>query len=377
VGVAFSAGAYCQALQRLPVEALRNLLQQVVTRQRQSTEKQSGWHGHRVFLVDGSSCSMPDTTELQRRFGQPSGQQPGCGFPVAHLLAMFDAYTGMLIDVLMSSWRIHDMKRVGELHPHLQAGDVLVADRAFGTFAHLALLQIQGIHAVFRVHQRRKVSFKRRQQRWSNTDWPMRLGPQDQLNVWHKSGPRSRVMSKAAYDALPASLVVRELRYRVERCGYRTREVTLVTTLLDADQYPADALAELYQRRWQAEVNLRHLKQTLGLRVLRAQSAAGAERELLAFALLYNLICSVMTVIAVHLETRPERVSVLDVVRLLRSGLLQCRDRARLAAATIVLNPDRPGRHQPRVVKRRPLQYSVMTKPRHVLQRELMKNGSG
>lgn len=383
VGVSFTAGAYCQALQRLPVEVLRRLLRQMVARQRRSTEEQSAWRGHRVFFVDGSSCSMPDTAPLQRRFGQPCGQRPGCGFPVAHLLVLFDAYTGMLIDVLMSSWRIHDLNRVGELHPHLQAGDVLVADRAFGTFAQLVLLQQQGIYAVFRVHQRRKVSFTRGQQQWANAAWPMRLGPQDQLNVWHKGGPRSRVMSKDAYDLLPSSLVVRELRYRVVQCGYRTREVTLVTTLLDADKYPADALAALYQRRWQAEVNLRHLKETLGLRVLRAKSAAGVERELLAFALVYNLICAVLTVIAVHLETTPARVSVIDVLRLLRSGLLRCSgllpcsDLARLAAATIELNPDRPGRHQPRVVKRRPLQYSVMRKPRHVLKRELMNNRSG
>lgn len=368
-GVAFSASAYCQALQRLPVAVLRHLLHDRVQRQRRKTEQRATWHGHRVFFVDGSACSMPDTAELQRRFGQPTEQQPGCGFPTAHLLAMFDAYTGMLVDVLMSSWRMHDVTRVAELHPHLRAGDVLVGDRAFGTYAHLALLQAQGVHAVFRVHQRRKVSFRQQQHDWGGVTWPVKLGDQDQLTIWRKTGVPSRTMSRAAYDALPDTLVVRELRYRIRRRGYRTRTVTLVTTLLDAERYPKAELAELYYRRWQAEVNLRDLKETLGLRVLRAQTVAGVEREVLALALLYNLLCAVRTVIAVHLETEPVRVSVLDVLRLLCVGL------DRVVDPAIVLNPDRPGRVQPRVVKRRPLGYSRMTRPRRELKRKLLENG--
>ena len=367
--VRFSASAYCQALQRLPVEVLRALLHRVVSRQRAATNALARWHGHRVFLVDGSSCSMPDTSELQRHFGQPTEQKPGCGFPVAHLLALFDACTGMLIDVLASSWRIHDLTRVSELHPRLQIGDLLVADRGFCSYAHLALLQQQGIQAVLRVHQRRRVSFKVNRYYWGNMAWPKRLGHNDQLTLWHKTSVASRVMSREAYEALPEMLVVRELRYRVHSRGYRTREVTLVTTLLDPEQYPSAALAELYHRRWQAEVNLRHLKDTLGMRVLRSQTEAGVERELLAFALVYNLVCAVMTVVAVHLETTPERISLMDVLRLLRHGL------NRLIVAAIVVNPDRPGRVQPRVVKRRPLQYSRMTKPRAVLKRQLMKTG--
>jgi hypothetical protein len=367
-GVSFSASAYCQALGRLLLDILRTLLRQVVTRQRRDTEAIAHWHGHRLFFVDGSSCSMPDTPPLQRRFGQPTEQQPGCGFPVAHLLALFDAYTGMLVDVLASSWRIHDLTRVGELHPHLKAGDVLVADRGFCSFAHVALLQRQGVHAVIRVHGQRHVSFRRRQHHWAGRDWPLRLGHEDQLTLWRKTGVPSRVLPREVYDALPDTLIVRELRYRVTPRGYRTRAVTLVTTLGDAEAYPRDALAELYHRRWQAEVNLRHLKDSLGMRVLRSQSVAGVERELLAFALVYNLICAVLTVLALHLETTPAKISLVDVLRLLRHGL------AHVAAAAIVVNPDRPGRHQPRVVKRRPLGYARMTRPRAELKRELLQN---
>lgn len=363
MGMSFSASAYCQALQRLPLDVLRVLLREFVTRHRDATAEVSCWNGLRVFFVDGSSCSMPDTSPLQHRFGQPTGQKPGCGFPVAHLLALFDAYTGMLVDVLISSWRTHDMTGVGALHPHLRDGDVLVADRGFCSFSHIALLQRQGVHAVIRVHGQRHVSFKSHQHKWAGCDWPHRLGHNDQITIWKKSNVPSRVMSRAAYAELPETLIVRELRYRVTQRGYRTRDVTLVTTLLDPQAYPAAELAELYHRRWQAEVNLRHLKETLGMRVLRSKTADGVERELLVFALVYNMICAVMTVIAIHLETTPQRVSLIDTLRLLRQGL------ANLAIAAIVLNPHRPGRHQPRVVKRRPLQYTRMTKPRLELKR--------
>jgi hypothetical protein len=200
-GVAFSAAAYCQALQRLPVAVLRTLLRQAVARQRGATAQLGRWHGHRVCFVDGSSCSMPDTPPLQRRFDQPTGQKPGCGFPVAHLLALFDAYTGMLVDVLLSSWRVHDLKRAHELHPRLGAGDVLLGDRAFCSFAHLALLQQREVHAVLRMHQCRQVRFQPGQQCWGGQSWPFRLGYQDQLNVWHKT--------KAASKALPARCTTR------------------------------------------------------------------------------------------------------------------------------------------------------------------------
>jgi hypothetical protein len=128
----------------------------VVTRQRRDSEAVACWRGHRVLCVDGSSCSMPDTPELQRRFGQPTEQKPGCGFPVAHLLMLFDAYSGMLVDVLASSWRLHDLTRVDELHPHLQHDDVLVADRGFASFAHVALLQLRGVLRWAVAHRHRR-----------------------------------------------------------------------------------------------------------------------------------------------------------------------------------------------------------------------------
>jgi hypothetical protein len=364
-GARFSPSAYCQARQRLPLAVLRRLLRAVARQARRATEPVAGWRGHRTFILDGSSCSMPDTPALQHHFGQPTGQRPGCGFPVAHLLVLFDVHTGLLIDLLASSWRIHDLTRAHELHPHLRAGDLLIADRGFCSYAHIALLRRQGVHGLLRVHGQRRVSFSRRQT--NGKSWMLRLGPNDHLTVWRKTSVPSRVLSRKVYDALPPQMLLREVRYRVTRRGYRTQTVTLVTTLLDPQPYPRDALAELYQRRWQAEINLRHLKQTLGMRVLHSRSVAGVQKELLAFALVYNLVCLLATAAAVEMGVEPSRVSFIDALRVLQHL------RQGKPPDHPVCNPYRPGRIEPRVRKRRPLQYGLLTRPREQMRAALFQ----
>jgi hypothetical protein len=366
-GARFSPSAYCQARQRLPLAVLRQLLRCLAFRARRATQAKACWRGHRTFIIDGSSCSMPDTPALQHHFGQPTGQRPGCGFPVAHLLVLFDVHTGLLIDVLASSWRIHDLTRAHQLHPHLRAGDILIADRGFCSYAHIALLRRQGVQVLVRVHGQRRVSFSRGRRSTGAGIWPLRLGHNDHLTIWQKTSVPSRIISREAYHALPQQMLLRELRYRVTCRGYRTRTVTLATTLLDPQRYPAEALAELYQRRWQAEVNLRHLKQTLGMRVLHSRSVAGVEKELLAFALVYNLVCLLATAVAVQMGVEPTRVSFVDALRVLQH-LGHGNAPHRLAC-----NPYRPGRIQPRVRKRRPLQYGLLTSPREQMRAALFQ----
>jgi hypothetical protein len=157
-GLEFSPSAYCQARARLPVVFFRRLQEAVTGRARAATD----WRGHRVVLMDGSSFSMPDTPELQESFGQPGGQAAGCGFPVAHLLAVFEASTGYLLRAAAAPLRTHDLADAAALHPELRAGDVLVADRAFGSYAHLALCRRRGVQAVFRAHQCRLSANRRR-----------------------------------------------------------------------------------------------------------------------------------------------------------------------------------------------------------------------
>ncbi len=174
-------------------------------------------------------------------------------------------------------------------------------------------------------------------------------------------------MSEADYAALPESVVVRELRFRVTEPGRRTREITLVTTLTDAQRYSARSLAKLYERRWRVEVDLRHLKQTLGLEVLRCQTVPGVIKELLVFAAVYNLVCAVQRAAARRQGVEPERISFVDALRWLREA------RPGDALPRLKVNPRRPGRAEPRVRKRRPKQYALMKRPRAELRQALCK----
>ncbi len=167
-GERFTASAYCQARQRLPLELIRRRVDAVAKGFEKVRVPSAGhgpadvpalWHGHRLALLDGSGFSMPDAPEHQAHFGQPGRQKPGCGFPVAHLLALFDAQTGFLHDVVLSPLRTHDMKHAADLHPKRSPGDIIVGDRGFCSYAHLARISRANLHAVLRVHPRQIVSF--------------------------------------------------------------------------------------------------------------------------------------------------------------------------------------------------------------------------
>lgn len=373
-GVDFTDAGYCQARARLPLALLERLQQAVTATLRANAEDdaEGRWHGHRVYHLDGSSFSMSDTPELQQEFGQPSGQADGCGFPMAHLLVLFHAHSGYLLKTLARPLHTHDLSQVAALHPELKEGDILVGDRAFASYAHLALCQQRQLHGVFRAHQKQIVSFRPGRRRAQpgergqpSSRWLRRLGKHDQLVEYFKPKRRPTWLTPEAYAQLPDSLVVREIRYPVRQRGYRTRVVTLVTTLLDPELYPAEALAELYGQRWQVETNLRHLKQTLKMDILRCQTVAGVRKELTLFVLVYNLVRRVMREAARRQGVEPERISFVDAWRWLRHA----RPEEELPA--LVVNPDRPGRVQPRVRKRRPKEFPVMKRPRAELRKAL------
>lgn len=372
-GLDFTDSAYCQARGRLPLELLQRLQRAVTDGLRHDGDDRSEgrWLGHRVFLLDGSSFSMPDTPELREHFGQPGGQAEGCGFPVAHLMALFDARRGYLLRAVAQPLCTHDMSQAAALHAELRGGDVLVGDRAFGSYAHLALCLGRGLHGLFRAHQRQIVNFRLGRRHGAKgqpkSRWLRRLGRRDQLAEYFKPKGRPEWMTAEQYAALPDSIVVRELRYAVGRPGRRTRVVTLVTTLLDPEAYPAAELARLYGPRWGVETDLRHLKQTMKMEILHCQTVAGVEKELAVFALVYNLVRRVMEEAGRRQGVDADRVSFVDALRWLR----EARPGDELPA--LVVNPDRPGRVQPRVRKRRPKQYPLMTRPRDELRKALLK----
>jgi hypothetical protein len=366
-GHAVNAAAYCEARMRLPLDVLRSLLRQSAA----GASSSGRWCGLRVLLVDGSSTIAPDTPASRKAFGQPSNQKPGCGLPVPKVLALFDALSGMVLEALCLPLRTHEQSGVWRLHPMLGPGDLLVGDRGFCSYAHLAMLHLRGVCGLFRMHQRQIVDFRpgRRRRRKGERGRPRsrsvrRLGRHDQLVAWAAPKRKPKWMTASQFESLPAELLVRELRYRLEGRGRRTRVVTIATTLLDPDLYPADKVAQLYGLRWSAETHFAELKTTLRMRRVKSLTPDGVRKELAVYCLVYNLVRAVMLRAAARQGTTPDRVSFTDALRWLLCAAAPGQD-----VATLVINPRREGRHEPRVIKNLRDNYRKMTLPRAQMRR--------
>jgi len=365
----FTASAYCQARRRLPVALLQQLLRAVTDTMFQATESIARWHGHRTFILDGSNFSMPDTPELMKHFGHPSGQRPGCGFPAAHLMMLCDLTTGLIRHVITGPLFTHDLPAGTPMHAFLQPGDLVIADRGFAGWAFFALFLQHQLHVVIRKHQRLRMSFGARDAVHPDGVWVRlyRLGPDEQVIEWRKPRTRPDWISKEAYDALPPSIILRVIRYTIHRRGFRTRAVTLMTTLADHRRYPTDEIIALYGRRWEIETNLRSLKTTMGMDTLRCKTVAGVERELIMYALAYNLVRMEMVRAGRVQQVEPERISFVDALRAVRAradGTPAPSHTARGTPVQLVVNPIRADRVEPRAVKRRPKQHRLLTMPR-------------
>lgn len=373
-GERFSGAAYCRARQRLGLEVIRRIVD-AFARGIGRSDPVSTWHGHRVMLIDGSGFSMPDTPELQSHFGQPGGQQPGCGFPVAHMLALIDATAGFLYDVIIAPLRTHEMAHAAQLHPRLVPGDIVVGDRGFCSYAHLALILQANLHGVLRVHQRQIVNFHPHRpcardsqgKGLPTSRWVRRLGKGDQLVAWPRPTSPPKWMTREAFQKLPEEILVREVRFRIHDRTRRVREVTLVTTLLDPQRYPAAEIARLYRLRWQVEVDLRDLKMTLGMDVLKSRKVETVMKEAYVFTLVYNLVRLVAVKAARRQRVCPNRVSFIDALRWLQPP------KPDAPLPELVINPMRPDRVEPRCRKRRPKQYPLMKEPRDELRKRLRK----
>src|ERR1039457_2759327 len=377
-GRSFTPQAYCAARARLPLEVYQTLLGELYERVMSYTSrKEHLWFGHRTFHIDGSGFSMPDTPALQKAFGMPSGQAKGCGFPVAHLLVLFSAATGLLIDVWASPRLTGDLAQTPEAHLHLKVGDILIGDDSYSGYAHLAMLQKQGLHGLFPVHHLRIVDFKKGRRHCGpgekavagmpRSRWIKSLGKEDQLVEYFKPVQCPEWMSQSEYDALPESIIVRELGRTVQRPGLGKITLSLVTTLIDPVKYPVDELLKLRLRRWDVETNIGHLKTTMKMDVLHCKSEPGVRKELSIFALVYNLVCLVMLQAARRQTVAVSRISFADAYKWMRHA------GPGDVLPPLIINPRRPDRIEPRCTKRRPKAYDLMNKPRAVL-RKLLKN---
>jgi hypothetical protein len=395
---AVTASTYCRARMRLPVAVLQTLLRRSATAMAATASAQR-WCGLRPLLVDGSSTIAPDTPSSQKAFGQPGEQKPGCGFPVPKVLGLFDAATGLILELLAFPLRTHEQSKVWRLHPLLGSGDLLVGDRGLCSFAHLAMLSARGVVGLFRMHQRQIVDFRphrkaggtvnrpgrsksnrqakgqaqrrRRKQRVPSgrpsSQFVKRLGKHDQIVQWRKPSQRPKWMTIQQYESLPATLQVRELRYWLPRKGQRTLCVTIATTLLSALRYPKEKIIELYKVRWRVETHFAELKTTLKMRRVKSKTVEGVRKELVVYALVYNLVHRVMVEAAYRQGVAVDRISFVDTIRWLLSAW------PGEEMPKLIMNPDRPDRHEPRVIKDLQDTYRKMTIPRRQLRKALKK----
>jgi hypothetical protein len=378
-----NAAAYCKARMRLPLTVLQELLARSSATLRETLTKEAGeartcWHGHRTLLVDGTGTIAPDTKALRKVFPQPSGQPKGCGFPVPKVLGLFDAITGLLVQFIAFSLLVNEHARVWQLHPLLAAKDLLVGDCGFCSFSHMALLWEGGVLALFRKPRSQIVSFRPHRKAFEQRNgsrarisqkgrprsrYVRRLGKHDQLVRWIRPIYRVGWLSRQQYEALPQELEVRELRYRIVEKGRRTREVTIVTTLLDPKVYPKKEVANLYGLRWRIETHWHQLKTLLGMAKLKCQTEAGIRKELVMYALVYNLIHALMMRAAIRQGMAVGRISFIDALRWLISAA------PGEQSPDLLVNPQRPERYEPRVVKGSRGSYGKMRFPRQRMRR--------
>ena len=358
-----STSAYCQARERLPVEVLEAAHEELGSWfDRHHGDK---WCGRSVKVIDGTTVSMPDTEENRRSWSYAPNQKPGCGFPIAHLAGMFCLATGRLVRFALGTIKDHELVLARQIIGWIEAGEVALVDRGFCAWGYIALLQRKGVDVVARLNAQR--SHKSGQQVW--------VKPRRGANGWTKS----------LWDELPESITIRVIRFRVLVPGFRSEEVALATTLLDEKAYPDDALIALYRRRWLVELCFRDIKTTLGLDILRCQSPAMVEKEIWMQAFAYNLVRALMLEAAWTHSVPLERLSFKGTVDTLRqwspllSPVMFAFKRAReellrIIAADQIL--DRPNRYEPRVRKRRPKPFSVLSAPRKKMRATMLKRAS-
>jgi Transposase DDE domain len=373
--VATETGSYCEARDRLPEDLTWELVRR--TGQAVHHEADDAWlfHGRPVKIPDGSTISMPDTPANQAAYPQQKAQAPGLGFPIARILVVFSLAVGTVLEAALGPYQGKETGELALLRQIIgpfQPGDIALADRLFGTYWAIAAWQGRGVDVVTRLHQRRKADFRRGR----------RLGPDDHVVTWSKPQEVPEWMSREEYEAMPAELTLREIRLRVRDKTKRIRTVVLVTTLLDAKDYPAEEIRALYRQRWHAELDLRSLKAVMRMDVLRGKSPEMVRKEVAMHLLAYNLIRGIMAEAGRVGGVSPRRLSFKGAQQTIRSfeevhlydprrieadlpRLLHLISRKRVGK--------RPDRYEPRAIKRRPKPHRLLQMPRAEARRRIAR----
>jgi hypothetical protein len=370
-------GPYCKARARLPESALHRLMRQLGAQTHHGAPAAWLWCRRRVKMVDGSTAIMADTLANQKAYPQLSSQGPGLGFPIARFVVIFCLATGSVLEAAIGKYQ---GKQTGEnalfrsLWDELEPGDVVLADRYFGSYFDIILLKQRGVDSVFRLHQRRKCDFRRGRH----------LGREDQIVRWNRPA-RPAWMDEATYERVDEMMEVRIIRIRVEQRGFRTRVLEVVTTLLDAEIYTKKDIAILYRKRWHAELDLRSIKVVLGMDMLASKTPEMVRKEIWMTLLGYNVVRALMVRAALAHQREPRRLSFKGALQTVQEFGPSLRNASspgrpwlwRVLLGSIANDEEgyRPDRVEPRARKRRPKQYPLLTKPRKQAKVALLNAG--
>jgi hypothetical protein len=368
--------AYCQARGRLPLAVFKAAFNQVGHRLQEKIQDSYRWCGRRIWMADGSTVSMPDTPPLQKAFGQPPNQKPGCGFPMARIVALFAWASGTVLDVAIGRWGQSELPLLYSIWGLLEQGDILLADRLFCTYRTLSELVQRGCDGVFRLNGPRSRALDFRKGR--------RLGRDERVVTWRRPNRGTLRISSRQWRRLPEALTVRLIRFHTQVPGYRSQRIILATTLLDPKAYPLEEVVALYRDRWTVELRLREIKTTLKMDVLRCKSEDAIRKEILMHLLAYNLIRALMWQASEAHGRELHRVSFAGTVQRLEvmapylwlfAGTCRATRLYALLLEWIARDrlPYRPGRIEPRVVKRRPKSYDRLDRPRCELRAALLR----
>lgn len=375
VGPTADTGDYCKARAKLSEAALRDLTREIGTEVEDGADPSWLWLGLHAKLIDGFTFTMPDTPENQATFPSPRTQKKGVGLPIARAAVILSLASACALDLAIAPYAGKETGETALLRQLLgsfAAGDVAVMDRFYCSFLMIALLLGRQVHVCARMHQRRHVDFRRGR----------RLGKYDHLIVWTKP-QRPTWMDQETYDSIPETLEMREIRYHIVEPGCRTKMITIATTLTDVERYSKEDIAQLYGFRWNSELDIRSIKQSLNLCHVRCKSPEMVRKELWTTLLGYNLIRTTAAGAALLHDKQPRQISFTSTCQyVLASWMLyscgtvdatdlqeRCREHLAHIASCEVAN--RPGRLEPRVLKRRRHGYKLMQEPRCVLRAKL------
>ncbi len=363
-----STASYCSARTKLNEQMLSSILKHTADRLEDMPET-GLLNNRRVIVVDGTGISMPDTPANQEVWPQISSQKPGCGFPTARICACFSLESGALLSYEIGNKKSHELPLFRKQWKTFKQGDIFLADKGFCSYFDIANLQQQGVDSVVTLARRTPVKA---------TSSHQNLGPDDLLITWKRPiYSANRAYSKDAWAQLPGELSLRQIKVTVPCAGFRTQQFYIVTTLLDAEQYPAEELADLYFKRWDVELFFRDIKTTMGMDILRCQSPEMIRKEVLMYFIAYNCIRRLMYEAAEEADLNVRLVSFKGSLQALRNwephlnqAKISKSERFRLISNLYEAMTDtplrqRPGRSEPRCRKRRPNNYQLMTAPRH------------